>query len=169
VLPVESIRTARLDLVPLRPDEADEMAGVLADPGLYAFTGGEPPDSDMLRERYQRQVVGQSADGSEQWLNWIARLRESGQAIGYVQATIRPAANEADVAWLISVASQGRGLASEAAAALVDWLIAGGVRTIEAHIHPEHAASAAVARRAGLTATDTFDADGEQVWRRRVR
>lgn len=36
------LRTARLDLVPLRPAAAGEMVDVLADPALYAFIGGEP-------------------------------------------------------------------------------------------------------------------------------
>ena len=164
-LPIERIRTARLDLVPLRPDDAAEMVVVLADPSLYTFTGGTPPDLATLRERYERQAVGHSPDASEQWLNWIARLRASGRAVGYVQATMRPAARKADVAWLIGAPWQGRGLACEAAVALADWLLAAGVGTIEAHIHPAHQASAMVARRAGLTATGTFDADGEQIWR----
>ena len=33
------LRTARLDLAPLTVEDAAEMAVVLADPGLYAFTG----------------------------------------------------------------------------------------------------------------------------------
>jgi hypothetical protein len=38
---------------------------------------------------------------------------------------------------------------------------------IDAHIHPGHSASAAVARHAGLTRTDA-QVDGETVWRRSV-
>ncbi|MDX2290691.1 MULTISPECIES: GNAT family N-acetyltransferase, partial [Streptomyces] len=57
---------------------------------------------------------------------------------------------------------QGRGYASEAARALVGWLRP-RVRTVVAHVHPDHAASAAVARAAGLVPTDEVQ-DGEVRW-----
>ena len=38
----EPVGTSRLILLPLRPEHAEEMAGVLADPALHAFIGGAP-------------------------------------------------------------------------------------------------------------------------------
>jgi len=162
------LTTSRLDLVPLTPGDADEMATVLGDEQLYSFIGGVPPTVEQLRERYRRLVVGGSADGRQEWRNWIVRLSSSGEAIGTVQATIIDAGRRADVAWVISLARQGRGFASEAAAALVRWLEARGVQAITAHIHPGHGASATVAARAGLVPTDEIDADGERIWQRIV-
>jgi RimJ/RimL family protein N-acetyltransferase len=161
----EQLATARLDLIPLRPEDADEMVGVLADPRLYRFTGGVPPSRDELLARYERQSAGHSADGTEEWHNWIVRWRPAGEAIGFVQATIVDPRGPADIAWLIGVPWQGRGFASEAARALVAWLERSGVSLITAHIHPDHRASAAVAARAGLEPTDRID-DGERVWQR---
>ncbi len=160
------IATARLDLSPLRPEDAAEMVAVLADPGLYAFTGGEPPSLAELRARYERQAVGHSADGTETWHNWIVRLRPGGEMVGFVQATItgEGSGRSADVAWVIGVPWQGRGYASEAAGALVRSLAESGVGTITAHIHPDHVASASVARAAGLRRTEELE-DGEAVWR----
>ena len=113
-----------------------------------------------------RQVRGSSPDGSEEWLNWIVRERASGRAIGFVQATLSGARRDrADIAWLIGVAWQRRGYASEAAAAVVEWLEARGVTTIDAHIHPDNTASAGVAMRVGLASTQEI-VDGEAVWRR---
>ena len=153
--------TARLVLEPLRPDHADEMVGVLADPALYAFIGGEPPTLQDLRRRYEIQAAGHSPDGRQRWLNWVVRRRAERDAIGYVQATVDAADDSADVAWVIGVAWQRRGYAVEAAAAMIDRL--GGLVT--AHIDPAHAASEAVARRLGLEPTDAFE-DGERVWQR---
>jgi RimJ/RimL family protein N-acetyltransferase len=48
---------------------------------------------------------------------------------------------------------------------MVAWLLAEGVGTITAAIHPDHDASAAVAARAGLVPTADV-VDGERVWRR---
>ncbi len=158
--------TPRLRMDPLRVEDAEAMRGVLADPALYRFTGGEPPTLDSLRRRYAAQVAGASPDGSERWHNWILRLTAGGEAIGFVQATVTDEGRRADIAWVIGVPWQGLGYASEAAVALVAWLRGAGAATITAHVHPDHEASARVAARAGLAATDEVE-DGERVWRLR--
>jgi len=160
-----SIRTARLDLTPLTPDDAPEMVEVLAGGELYAFTGGAPPTLGELRARYIRQAVGHSADGLEAWHNWIIRTRPDGRAVGFVQATITDEGRRAEIAWVVGLAWQRRGYATEAASALVAWLDTRGVGSITANVHPDHVASASVARRIGLAPTDGF-VDGEQVWQR---
>ena len=55
---------------------------------------------------------------------------------------------QADVAWIFRTPWQGRGYATEAAIALIRWLEMDGVRSITAHVHPQHTASAKVAERA---------------------
>jgi RimJ/RimL family protein N-acetyltransferase len=156
------IVTDRLELRRLQPDDADDMVAVLADETLYTVTGGHPPDLAALRERYTKQVVGQSADGTETWHNWILRRRDDGAAIGFVQATVVD--GTAELAWLVGVPSQGHGYATEAVRAVVDHL-ADGVATVTAHITPGHRPSEIVAERVGLTVTDRID-DGERVWSR---
>ena len=162
-LAAEPIRTGRLTLVPLRAEHAKEMAGVLADPALYLFTGGSPPTPGELRDRYERQAAG-SGRPDEIWCNWVIELREAGGLVGYVQATItgtgRPAA---EIAWVVGTGWQGRGIATEAARGLVGWLRQQGAGTIVAHVHPDHHASAAVARAAGLAPADRWH-DGEIRW-----
>ncbi|MFD8299059.1 GNAT family N-acetyltransferase [Streptomyces bauhiniae] len=153
------IRTARLDLLPLRVEHATEMAGVLADPALHHFIGGTP---DALTARYRRLVAG-SPDPDVTWLNWVLRLREDSRLTGTVQATLGAAHGTAEIAWVVGTPWQGRGLAKEAAVALVAWLTAYPVRSITAHIHPDHHASAAVARAAGLIPTPERQ-DGEVRW-----
>jgi len=164
-LPAETLRTGRLVLSPLAVEDADEMIVVLGDERMHEFTGGAPPTLEQLHERYRFLAAGRSADGSEQWLNWIVRL--DGAAVGTVQATVMADGAAAEVAWEVGVPWQGRGIASEAAAAMVDWLLAHGVWSIAAHVHPQHEASAAVAARAGLAATAEV-VDGETVWRRQL-
>ncbi|WP_328609865.1 GNAT family N-acetyltransferase [Amycolatopsis sp. NBC_00345] len=166
-LRAEPLTGVRLSLEPLRAGHADEMHPVLADPRLYAFTGGQPPTLDELRARYARQAVGRSEDGSQWWLNWVVRHTGDGLAAGFVQATAGRDRASAEVAWVIDARRQGQGLAREAAALVVGWLDAQGVTGVFAHIHPGHAASAAVARRVGLTPTGIVE-DGEVRWERTV-
>ncbi|MEW2357754.1 GNAT family N-acetyltransferase [Spirillospora sp. NPDC029432] len=161
----EAIRTRRLTLEPLGAHHADEMAEVLGDPRLHRYTGGEPLSLDELRARYARLAAGPAPFHQEQWLNWIVRRRRDGQPVGTVQATVTPgeAGPRAAVAWVVGMPYQGFGFATEAARALVSWLAGHGVREITANVHPANRASAAVARRAGLSPTARYAGD-EVVW-----
>ncbi len=159
----EPVGTSRLTLLPLRPEHATEMAGVLADPALHAFIGGSPLTPQELRTRYERLAAG-SPDPAVSWCNWVIRLRDPGSLAGTVQATIAGVPElTAEVAWVVGTRWQGQGIATEAARALVSWLGRHRVRTVIAHIHPGHVASAAVAAAAGLTPTDHWQ-DGERRW-----
>jgi RimJ/RimL family protein N-acetyltransferase len=175
----ELIETTRLRLVPIGPGHAEEMSAVLSDPALYAFTGGGPPDAAALRTRYRRLAAGAPEPGVT-WGNWVIQDRRTSRLAGYVQATItagehgpgggagREPGLEAEVAWVVGTAWQGRGLATEAAQGLTGWLAGHGVATIVAHIHPDHHASAAVAAAAGLRPSGGWH-DGEQRWQRTAR
>lgn len=164
-----TIRTARLELLPVRVEYAEEMARVLGDPALHTYIGGAPESVEQLRSRYEWWSAG-SPDPMVTWLNWVIRLRSDGHLTGTVQATIGPEDDGvvAEVAWVVGTAWQGRGIATEVAAALVEWLAEQPVHAIIAHIHPDHAASAAVAAAAGLAPTDRWQ-DGERRWRRSIR
>lgn len=144
---------------------AAEMTPVLAPPELYAFTGGTAPGEQELRARFARQGRGHSPAGDAGWLNWIIRSREDRAAIGYVQATLSgdPAQPEVEIAWLVSPSRQGAGVATEAAAAVLEWLRGAAPRSIRAHIHPEHTASRRVAERLGLRPTGRAH-EGEDEW-----
>ncbi len=161
----DTIETPRLRLEPLIPAHTVELHPVLADPVLYAVTGGAPPSLDELRARHARQVAGVSPDGDQGWLNWVLRLRDTGAVAGFVQATLTRDAGAltADLAWLSGTAFQGRGLASEAAVAVVGRLRERGVARFVAWVHPDHAASGTVARRCGLVPTGQLR-DGEVRW-----
>ena len=159
------IETERLTLEPLSPGHAEEMVTVLAAPELYAFTGGEPPTEGILRTRYSRQAIGHSPADDAGWVNWIIRERTSQDVAGYVQATLTVEREElvADVAWLVTPSAQHRGIASEAATAMLAWLLERQVPVVRALIHPEHHASGRVAQRLGLLSTAAL-VDGESVW-----
>src|SRR5579884_1102252 len=141
-------------LEPLRVEHARELAPLLDDLSLHVFIGGAPAGLRELEERYRGQVAGYSPDGRERWLNWVVR-RATGEAVGTVQATVKLDGERAvaEVAWVVASAHQGRGYARDAARTMVSWLRQQGVERIVAHIHPEHGASAGVARAVGLQPT----------------
>ena len=165
----ELIHGASVVLGPLQVEDAAEVASALDDPALHQFIGGKPASAVELRSRFTLQVVGHSPDGAEGWLNWVIRDTGSRQVVGTAQATLTQQSEglSAAVAWVIGTAWQGQGRAKDASGALVEWLGAQGVHVVVADIHPDHAASAGVARSIGLDPTDTI-VDGEVRWMRTI-
>ncbi len=141
------------------------MAPLLDDPGLHLFIGGDPARLAKLQEKYRRQAVGHSRDGSQRWLNWVLRWQDDGQAVGTVKATVISEGDAlvAELAWVLATPHQGHGYAREAAGTVVAWLTEQGVKVVVAHVHPEHRASHRVAGAVGFTATTTV-VDGETRW-----
>lgn len=161
----EPLESVRLELEPLMVQHAQEMTHVLAPPTIYEHIGGAAPSEQQLVDLYARQVVGHSGDGEQGWLNWIIRRRDTGEPIGFTQATLvrSDESLEADLAWVVSPRHQGAGFATEAAQAVRGWLRSHGVGRLVAHIGPTNHASIAVARHLGLRFTDVV-VDGENRW-----
>lgn len=155
------LETPRVSLRPLAVADVVAMATVLADPSLYTHTGGSPPTLAELTARYERQVRG-SPDPDERWWNWIVRLVDDGDAIGFVQATARGAT--ARLAWVVGVAHQGHGYARESVGMARDLLVREGVVGFDALVHPDNLASQRVAAAVGMAPTDDV-VDGEVRWR----
>ncbi len=155
------LHAGRLRLTPLSQGDAEPMVAVLADVQLYTYIGGSPPSLADLLSTYARLLAGPQ-HGSEEWANWIIRLKGTSEPIGYVQATVTE--DRADLAWLVGVAWQGRGYAREAATTAQSWLGSRGIKRFFAHIHPDHGASNGVASAIGLEPSGVFDADGEMIW-----
>jgi RimJ/RimL family protein N-acetyltransferase len=168
-LPAEQdarIATARLELVPVLREHANELFSVLSDPRLYEFTHEAPPGSVAeLQARYSFLESRRSPDGTQAWLNWILFELATGSSIGYVQATVE--ARQADIAWVVGTPWQRRGYATEAVAAMIVWLHGAGVQVVRAKVHPLHIASQRVAAKAGLALTRET-VDGENVWVRQL-
>ena len=114
---VRAIATANLRLEPQTTAHAEQMFVVLSDPAIYEYEN-EPPESlEWLRKRFTKLESRRSSDGTEQWLNWVIRLPTS-ELVGYVQATVLPD-GRASIAYELSSAFWGRGLAREAVQAMM--------------------------------------------------
>jgi len=118
---VRVIETGSLTLEPQTAAHAEEMFAVLSDPAIYEYENQPPPSLEWLSARFAKLESRLSANGLEQWLNWVIRLPTS-ELIGYVQATVHP--NErAAIAYELSSAYWGRGLARQAVQAVISELV----------------------------------------------
>lgn len=116
------IEAGSLTLEPQAAAHAGEMFAVLSDPAIYEFENAPPPSLEWLRTRFAKLESRVSADGKEQWLNWVIRVPTS-ELIGYVQATVHPDGRAA-IAYELSSAYWGRGFARQAVEAMISELVA---------------------------------------------
>jgi RimJ/RimL family protein N-acetyltransferase len=115
------IGTGSLTLEPQTAAHAQEMFAVLSDPAIYVYENEPPPSLEWLRARFTQLESRLSANGHEQWLNWVIRLPSS-ELIGYVQASVNPNGRAA-IAYELSSAYWGRGLARRAVQAMIAELV----------------------------------------------
>jgi ribosomal-protein-alanine N-acetyltransferase len=115
------VETESLTLEPQTAAHAEEMFVVLSDPAIYAYENEPPPSLEWLRARFTKLETRLSADGHEQWLNWVIRLPTS-ELVGYVQATVREDGRAA-IAYELSSAYWGRGFARQAVKAMISELV----------------------------------------------
>src|SRR5215468_11515700 len=147
--PMRVIDAGSLSLEPQTVQHADEMFIVLSDPKIYEYENKPPRSLAWLRERFAKLESRRSADGNEQWLNWVIRLPTS-ELIGYVQATVR-ADGRAGVAYELASAYWGRGLGRRAVEAMIAELGARyGVHTVTAVLKDRNRRSLRLLKRLGF-------------------
>lgn len=147
---MNTLRAGALTLEPQLERHAPEMFRVLSDPAIYEFENAPPESEDWLRRRFARLESRRSADGTEQWLNWVIRL-PSGELAGYVQATVR-GERPALVAYELASRHWRQGIGSAAVAAVLAELQgAHGVQWFAAVLKTANFRSMALLRKLGFT------------------
>jgi RimJ/RimL family protein N-acetyltransferase len=147
------LTTERLILRPPTIDDFADSAAMWGAPAVTRHIGGRPFTPEEVWSRLLRYV------GHWQVLGfgyWVARETESGRYVGEVgfadfRRDIVPSLDGApEIGWVVSPAAQGRGYASEAVAAALDWGRAywGPGRTV-CIIDPANTPSLRVAEKAG--------------------
>ncbi len=168
------IESARLTLEPQCAAHAEEMFAVLSDPAIYEYENGPPQSLEWLHHRFMLLETRLSADGKEQWLNWVVRLRGR-ELIGYVQATVMPG-SRALVAYELNSRYWRNGFGSEAVTTMIDELDATyGVNTVVAVFKSRNDRSRGLLRALGFSPASAQEAQSlnaetdESVMVRKVR
>lgn len=136
-------------LEPQTVAHAAAMFVVLSDPAIYEYENEPPASLEWLTARFARLENRRSADGREQWLNWVVRLPCTVLA-GYVQATVEPE-GKAAIAYVFSSEYWGRGIARQAVAAMIAELaLHHGVRHFVAVLKRDNFRSSRLLERLGF-------------------
>lgn len=148
------LETERLTLRPLHPDDLDEMATLLDDADALALWG-DPLDRDGTRAWIERNVARYEADG---FGRCAIVLRATGELVGdcgLVSTTVE-GVPEVELGWIVRGSHQGRGIATEAAAAWRDFafdvLALDRIVSMVSELNP---ASRRVAEKLGMTVERT--------------
>lgn len=150
---------ARLRLREMRPDDLDDMARLLGDPGVMRYYPA-PRTREQAAEWIARSGLRYRNDGFGLWLIEDA----DGRFVGDCGLTWQPLGDRLvlEVGYHVSPPLQGRGYAAEAAAACRDLARSLGFTELRALVHPDNAASARVAAKIGMH-RDAAESDAEGI------
>lgn len=143
------IQTERLIIRHLVKGDAEALAGLWTDPQVTRYMGG-PRE---YRKVYDNFVEDAAVDPPPQWDIWPVVERETGAVIGHCGLADKEIEGrvEIELVYVFAVPAWGKGYASEAARALVDYGFGPmGLERIVALVEPENDGSARVAVKAGL-------------------
>jgi len=163
------VRSARLDLVSLSPLILEALLdGRRGDAGaeLSARLPVDWPDADV--EPFLRLRLGQMVEDPEaqRWLVRALVRRHDRVMVGHAGFHGPPgfgglAPGKAELGYTVFPAFRGRGYATEAALALMEWAEGRGISRFVASVGPANAPSLAIVRKLGFVQTgEQWDEDG---------
>ncbi|MEM1046608.1 MAG: GNAT family N-acetyltransferase [Pseudomonadota bacterium] len=150
------LTTERLVLRGHRVEDFEESAALWADPVVVHYISGRPSSAEETWSRLLRYVGHWHLLG---FGYWVATDRQTGAFIGEVgfadyKRDITPdLAGRPEAGWVLRTSAHGRGLATEAVRAMLEW--ADAVLKAPASVaifNPEHSASIRVAEKVGYSA-----------------
>ena len=153
------IETNRLRLRRLRPADEPELIALDSDPGVMQYVGSPPgvKSPEETRERVRDRIA---ADHGLLGF-WRVESRVDGTFYGLAALIRMPSGDDVELAYRLARPAWGRGIASEAGAALVDYAIRTvGLPRVVAVTYPENQASQRVLERIGFQRQGDLDYKG---------
>ena len=158
--------TDRLILRRSRPEDAETISGYRSDPEVNRQQGWERTDAEGVRADIE-EMRGRQPGEPGGWVQFSVIERDGGELVGDVG--VSPADGEPGVlkvGYTISPGVQGRGYATEAIAALVDYAFETlGAEVVRAYASAENLPSIRVAEKVGMRLIERFrHRDGNEIW-----
>ncbi len=152
------LQTKRLGICPLEEADAPALHAILSDPEVMRHI--EPPFDEAETRAFLREAAF-----SQPPRVYALRERESGSLAGHV--IFHPFAGEAwELGWVLGRGFWGRGYASEATAALLDYACQEGIPQLVIEFSPAQSASRRLAQKFGFVPAGEFD--GLERWEKRI-
>jgi len=166
-LKVPVIETARLRLRGRTMEDFPFFLAMWADPAVTRFIGGKPRGEEKTWTNYLRMLGHWAIMG---YGYWAVEEKDSGALIGEVgfgdfkRDMIPSIKGEPEIGWVLAASAHGKGYASEAALAAVEWgdKHFKGAR-MSCIIEPAHAASIRIAEKCGFKESARTTLHGDEI------
>lgn len=148
----EPITTDRLVIRPIRPGDVEPLWVRRNDESTAEFQNWTLPyPRDKAQELVDEIAGHDGAPPPDGWFQMAIDDAATGAPIGDLALGLTFGGRCAELGWTVDAAERGRGVALEAAEALVDWLVdTVGVTRVSAMMHPDNLASVRIAERLGM-------------------
>ncbi len=151
------LETERLVFRPFTPDDFDLLADLHSDPEVQRHLGGMWTPQ-IIQHRLDIYVSDQAERG---YSKWKAYLRD-GTFVGRAGVTFDRTLGQPELGYSFARAAWGRGLASEAAQAIVDWTFARtAITELIGFASVGNAASRRVLEKVGMVFQDERELQGD--------
>jgi RimJ/RimL family protein N-acetyltransferase len=159
------ITTERLVLRRSVLDDAGPISSYRSDPDVHRYQGWERTDPDGIRLEIQ-EMAGRAPGEPGGWVQFSVQERETGALVGDVGMSPADEPDVIKVGYTMAPEFQGRGYATEAVAALVDFAFDTlGANVVRAYASAENTPSIRVAEKVGMRLVERIEhVYGDEVW-----
>ena len=152
VTPVWPLRTERLVLRPWKDDDFDAFFEMQRDEDVARWLYNDPRDEDESRRLFDYRKISYEMGGNFAWIACVGVAVADGEVV--VDLTLNVRSHEGrggELGFIVHPRHQGRGYATEAARALLEWAFEEvGFHRIYARHEPRNAASGRVLEKLGM-------------------
>jgi RimJ/RimL family protein N-acetyltransferase len=146
--PQPAIRTERLVIRPLRADDRQDVREIFADGGVVRYLSRSAQQPEWVDIMIDRRLAYEGPAGTG---HWVFLTDDVMVGIGHVRPSAELPGEQAEIGWYLGEPHQGRGLATEAAAALRDHALHTlRLPAVWALVHDQNEASNRLAERLGF-------------------
>jgi len=161
-----SIVTERLTLRRSVPEDAEAISAYRSDPQVHRHQGWDRTDPEAVRASIE-EMAGRAPGEPGGWVQFSVHERGGDEVVGDVG--LSPAEDEPGVikvGFTMSPAVQGRGYATEAVGALIDYALDElGADVVRAYASAENLPSIRVMEKTGMRLMEKFEHhSGDETW-----
>jgi RimJ/RimL family protein N-acetyltransferase len=152
VSPDWPIETDRLTLRPFVADDFDAFHAMQSDEEVARYLYGEPKSPAESCDHLARKSAGSAWAAEGDWLSAAVVERESAIVVGDLSLRwVSERDRTAEIGFIFDPRHQGKGFATEAARALIDWAFgAGGLHRVVGRTEARNTASSRVLEKLGM-------------------
>lgn len=153
-----SLATERLRLRQVKPGDVEELVRLHDDPLVATYMGARD------REWYEWRVDASLEEWAGRGYGFVVITDAAGEFLGRTGLKYWPEFGETELGWVLRPEARGRGFATEAARAVLDWGFEEfDLPYVTAMIRPDNAASIAIAGRLGMAPLREDELQGVEI------